>query len=126
MRGLFSASRRSKSKPSLTKVVEFSELGDFINMPVRTYSSGMVLRLAFSISTSIRPEIILMDEWMSVGDEAFRQKAEARLMRFIENAGILVFATHDFNLAKRLCNRMIFLEHGELIREEANILETHP
>ena len=126
MRGLFLGLSPKQIEAITDEVVEFSELGDFINMPVRTYSSGMVLRLAFSISTSIRPEIILMDEWMSVGDEAFRQKAEARLMRFIENAGILVFATHDFNLAKRLCNRMIFLEHGELIREEANILETHP
>ncbi len=126
MRGLFLGLSPKQIEAITDEVVEFSELGDFINMPVRTYSSGMVLRLAFSISTSICPEIILMDEWMSVGDEAFRQKAEARLMRFIENAGILVFATHDFNLAKRLCNRMIFLEHGELIREEANILETHP
>ena len=105
MRGLFLGLSPKQIEAITDEVVEFSELGDFINMPVRTYSSGMVLRLAFSISTSIRP---------------------ARLMRFIENAGILVFATHDFNLAKRLCNRMIFLEHGELIREEANILETHP
>lgn len=118
MRGLFLGLSPKQIENITDEVVEFSELGDFINMPVRTYSSGMVLRLAFSISTCLQPEILLMDEWMSVGDEAFRQKAEARLMRFIEHAGILVFATHDFDLAKRLCNRMIILEHGRIVREE--------
>ncbi|MDO4642715.1 MAG: ABC transporter ATP-binding protein [Cardiobacteriaceae bacterium] len=118
MRSLFLGLSPKQIDSITDEVVEFSELGDFINMPVRTYSSGMVLRLAFSISTSVQPEIILMDEWMSVGDESFRQKAEARLMRFINHAGILVFATHDFDLAKRLCNRMIFLEHGVMVREE--------
>lgn len=112
MRGLFLGMLPDEIDKIIDEVIEFSELGDFINLPVRTYSSGMVLRLAFSITTCVKPEILLMDEWMSVGDEQFKQKAEKRLTDFVESAGILVFATHDHDLAKRLCNRHIYLEHG--------------
>ncbi|KYJ68558.1 hypothetical protein AIY94_21465, partial [Salmonella enterica subsp. enterica serovar Typhimurium] len=90
-------------------------LGDFIKIPVRTYSSGMVLRLGFSISTAINPEILLMDEWMSVGDSDFKRKAEMRLNSFISKAGIMVMATHDDELAKSVCNKFIRLEHGEIV-----------
>ncbi|HDG1706801.1 TPA: ABC transporter ATP-binding protein, partial [Kluyvera ascorbata] len=83
-------------------------------IPVRTYSSGMILRLGFSISTAIQPEILLMDEWMSVGDESFRKKAEDRLNDLISKTGILVIATHDKNLANNICNKTILLEHGEI------------
>lgn len=114
IRGIFLGLTPGEINTVSEEIIAFSELGDFINMPVRTYSSGMVLRLAFSISTCIHPEILLMDEWMSVGDEQFRQKAEKRLLEFIDKAGILVFATHDGELAKRLCNKMVFLEHGEI------------
>lgn len=96
-------------------VIDFSELGDFINLPVRTYSSGMVMRLAFSISTSISPEILLLDEWLSVGDTDFRSKATVRLNNFIGGVDILLLATNDEALAKSLATRIIKFEHGAII-----------
>jgi lipopolysaccharide transport system ATP-binding protein len=99
-------------------IADFSDLGSFLHMPLRTYSSGMVLRLAFSISTCIEPEILLMDEWLSVGDQSFTRKAEARLLALVEKAGILVLASHDMGLIDRICNHKIYLEHGEIVRTE--------
>lgn len=117
LRGLFLGLRPKQTESLIDEIVEFSELGDFINMPVRTYSSGMVLRLAFAISTSTQPEILLMDEWMSVGDEKFKNKAEKRLEEFVDKAGILVMATHDHGLADRVCSKSIYLEHGCIIND---------
>ena len=98
----------------LDEVIEFSELGDFIEMPVRTYSSGMHLRLAFAVSTVVRPEILLMDEWLSVGDENFKLKAEARLAELVDATKILVIASHSRDLIETSCNRAIWLEHGQI------------
>ncbi|SUT99367.1 ABC transporter ATP-binding protein [Actinobacillus pleuropneumoniae] len=112
LRGLFLGLKPKDTEKLVDEIIDFSELGDFINMPVRTYSSGMVLRLAFSISTCVHPEILLMDEWMSVGDEQFKNKAEKRLTEFVDKAGILVMATHDHQLAERVCNKHVYLEHG--------------
>ncbi|MGZ8249927.1 MAG: ABC transporter ATP-binding protein [Methylomagnum sp.] len=99
-------------------IAEFSELGDFLHMPLRTYSSGMVLRLAFSICTCLEPEILLMDEWLSTGDQCFSRKAEARLLDFVDKAGILILASHDRELIERVCTRKIYLERGEIIQIE--------
>lgn len=96
----------------LDEIIEFSELGDFIDMPVRTYSNGMLLRLAFSVSTVMRPEILLMDEWLSVGDEDFKYKAEARIAELLEFTKILVIASHSRDLIMKTCNRVLYLEHG--------------
>lgn len=96
------------------EIVEFAELGDFMKMPVRTYSSGMQLRLAFAVSTIVRPEILLMDEWLSVGDENFKAKAEARLAELVSGTKILVIATHARKLLETVCNRVLWLEHGEI------------
>jgi lipopolysaccharide transport system ATP-binding protein len=96
------------------QIVEFAELGDFMEMPVRTYSSGMHLRLAFAVSTVVRPEILLMDEWLSVGDADFQHKVEARLRELVSETKILVIATHSKELVESVCNRAIWLEHGEI------------
>lgn len=96
----------------MSSIIEFSELGDFIDLPVRTYSSGMQMRLAFAISTLIRPEILLMDEWLSVGDENFRSKAENRMNEVMSSTKILVLATHSRALAENMCQKAIWLEHG--------------
>jgi len=96
------------------EIVEFSELGDFIDMPVRTYSTGMHMRLAFTISTTLRPEILLMDEWLSVGDENFQHKAEARMTDVVQSTSILVIATHSRELALKTCTRALWLEHGKI------------
>lgn len=93
-------------------IVDFSELGDFVNMPLRTYSTGMHMRLAFAVSTIMRPQILLMDEWLSVGDEGFKHKAEARLRELVQTTNILVVATHSRELLMETCNRAIWLEHG--------------
>ena len=86
-------------------------------MPVRAYSSGMHMRLAFAVSTMIEPEILLMDEWLSVGDQSFQKKAEDRLNKVIANSNILVIATHSRTLIERCCNRVIWLDHGKLIAD---------
>jgi lipopolysaccharide transport system ATP-binding protein len=96
------------------EIVEFAELGDFMAMPVRTYSSGMHLRLAFAVSTVVRPEILLMDEWLSVGDENFKHKAEARLTEMVDATKILAIASHSRELIEKVCNRVIWLEHGQV------------
>ena len=98
----------------LDELIEFSGLGEFIGMPVRTYSTGMHMRLAFAVSTMITPDILLMDEWLSVGDESFQKKAEARLNGLIERSNILVIASHSRNLIERCCNKVLWLEKGEM------------
>lgn len=98
----------------LDSIIEFTELGEFINMPVRTYSSGMHMRLAFAVSTMIRPEILLMDEWLSVGDLNFQKKAEQRLNDLIKRSSILVIASHSRQLIEKCCTRAILLENGHI------------
>ncbi|WP_312062041.1 ABC transporter ATP-binding protein [Pantoea septica] len=114
LRGGLLGRSRAEISAKLDEIVEFSELGDFVDMPVRTYSSGMHLRLAFAVSTIVRPEILLMDEWLSVGDEAFKKKAEARLTEMVQATNILVIASHSKSMLMKSCNRAIWLEHGKI------------
>jgi len=99
------------------EIAEFSGLGEFLDMPVRTYSSGMVLRLAFAVSTSVVPDILLLDEWIGAGDATFLGKAEDRLDRLVGQTGILVLATHSLSLATRVCNRALWMEHGSIMAQ---------
>lgn len=122
VRGALLGISRSVLASQLDEIIEFSELGDFIDMPVRTYSSGMHLRLAFSVSTIVRPDILLMDEWLSVGDEGFKQKAEARMTDLVHATKILVIASHSRDLILRTCNRALWLEHGK-VRMDATPME---
>ena len=108
----------SEVAPLVSEIREFSELGDYIDMPVRMYSSGMSMRLAFAISTCIAADIILMDEWLSVGDPAFREKAQQRLRRLVDQARILVLASNDERLIRDNCNRIMRLSHGKMIALE--------
>ena len=114
VRGTLLGLSKSEISEKFDEIVEFSELGDFIEMPVRTYSSGMHLRLAFAVSTVLKPEILLMDEWLSVGDESFRNKAEERLTNLVDSAKILVIATHSRELIEKTCTRAIWMEHGQV------------
>lgn len=114
IRGALLGLRRKEIERQFDEIVEFSELGEFINMPVRTYSSGMHLRLAFAVATIIRPEILLMDEWLSVGDASFNEKAEKRLNDLVQSSRILVIASHSRELIERTCNRAMWFEHGRL------------
>jgi lipopolysaccharide transport system ATP-binding protein len=98
-------------------VREFSELGEYINMPLRTYSSGMSMRLAFAISTSVTADIIVMDEWLAVGDEQFSRKAQERLHSMVDQAKILVMSSHSPDLIAANCNRVVRLDHGHILSE---------
>ena len=114
LRGALIGIMKEKMKEIIDEIIEFSDLNEFIDMPVRTYSSGMHLRLAFSVSTVIKPEILIMDEWLSVGDENFKNKADARLAKLVDSTEILVVASHSYELIKKNCNRVIWLENGEI------------
>jgi lipopolysaccharide transport system ATP-binding protein len=104
-------------RQKIDSIAEFSELGDFLNMPVRYYSAGMSLRLAFSIATAIDPEILLIDEVLSVGDLAFQEKARRRMTEMVSKAKILVMVSHDLTSLARLCQRAIWMDHGTLRAE---------
>jgi ABC-type polysaccharide/polyol phosphate transport system ATPase subunit len=95
-------------------IAEFSELGDFLNMPVRYYSAGMMVRLAFSIATAIEPEILLVDEVLSVGDLAFQNKARERMRAMMAKAHLMVVVSHDLDSLAQICNRAIWLDHGRI------------
>ncbi len=118
LRGILEGLKPSQIKARTDDIADFSELGDFLNLPIRTYSSGMMLRLAFAISTSVDADILIMDEWLSVGDVEFCTKAEKRLETLVEKASILVVASHDPGLIQRVCNRQIHLEHGRIVSDE--------
>jgi len=106
-------------------IQEFSELGDYLRLPVRTYSSGMFLRLAFAISTSIEPDIIAMDEMIGAGDARFITKAQARLSDLLRRVKILVLATHDFKIMRTLCNRVVWLHQG-VVRKVGTFNDVYP
>jgi len=114
LRGAVLGLKRHQLKVLSEHISEFTGLGNYLAVPVRTYSSGMVLRLAFSISTSVAPEILLLDEFFGVGDAEFIEKAERRLNELISKAGILVFASHSRDLIRRLCNKVLWLDKGEI------------
>src|SRR5713101_750586 len=104
----------SQIAPLADEIAEFSELGDYIHIPLRTYSSGMAMRLAFAVSTSVAADILIMDEWLSAGDAAFAVKAQARLNSLVDRVKILVLASHDETLLQKICNRIMRLDHGDV------------
>jgi lipopolysaccharide transport system ATP-binding protein len=114
IRGSLLGLTRQQIKDATDEIIAFTELGEFVDMPLRTYSSGMHLRLAFAISTTIAPEILLMDEWLSVGDENFKHKAEERMQLLADKSSILVIASHSKEHILKVCNRVIWLEHGHV------------
>lgn len=97
------------------EIVEFSELGDFINVPIKNYSSGMKARLGFSIATIVEPEILILDEVLSVGDAKFRKKSEAKIKSMMKNGITVLFVSHSLEQVKRLCDKAIILEHGKVV-----------
>jgi lipopolysaccharide transport system ATP-binding protein len=119
LRGALLGLKRSQIEAIVDEICDFSGLGDYIHMPMRTYSSGMYMRLAFAISTSMDADIVVMDEWLSAGDHSFAEKAEERLTRLIDRAKILVLASHDEDLIRRSCTKLLELNHGDMVRFEA-------
>lgn len=112
LRGALLGFSRKEISKKVDEIIGFSELDHFIDLPIRTYSSGMQLRLAFSVSTLVQPQILLMDEWLAVGDEEFQRKAESRLSEVMRKTNILVIASHSRDLIMKTCNRVLWLEHG--------------
>jgi ABC-type polysaccharide/polyol phosphate transport system ATPase subunit len=117
LRGAFMGLAPQDVELLVDEICEFSELGDYIDMPLRTYSSGMSMRLAFAISTSVTADVILMDEWLSAGDASFTAKAQKRIYDLVDQAKILVLASHSPEIIRRNCNRILLLEHGRIISE---------
>jgi lipopolysaccharide transport system ATP-binding protein len=118
LRGIMDGLRPSVIRGKVDEIADFTDLGEYLNLPVRTYSSGMMLRLAFAISTSVEADILIMDEWLSVGDAEFSVKAKQRLDELVGQASILVIATHDPALVSRICTRSIKLEHGRMVEDK--------
>jgi len=96
-------------------IAEFAGIGDYLHLPMRTYSSGMAMRLAFAIATSVKADIILMDEWLSVGDADFILKAKERLTNLVNNARLVVIASHDHSMIKDQCDTIVSMEHGKIL-----------
>ena len=116
-RGLFLGFSREEMQDKVSEIAEFTELGDYLNMPTHTYSSGMLTRLTFAVSTCIEPEILLLDEGIGAGDASFIKKADERLSKLVESAGILVLASHSEALMQRMCNKAVYLERGRVVHQ---------
>jgi len=114
LRGLINGWTEDQIAARTEEIIEFSELGEFIDMPFRSYSQGMAARLAFAIATTLDPEILLMDEWIGAGDAAFQVKAKQRMDELAERAGIIVLASHSEELLKKTCNKRLELEKGRV------------
>jgi ABC-type polysaccharide/polyol phosphate transport system ATPase subunit len=115
LRGMYLNIHPREMRARAGAIAEFTELGHYLDMPVRTYSAGMMIRLAFAISTCIPPEILVMDEWLAAGDAHFLAKAQQRMEEFVRDSSILVLASHSMPLLERWCNRAILLQQGRLV-----------
>ena len=114
IRGLFLGETRKKMLSKVDEIADFTELGEYLSMPLRTYSTGMRVRLAMGVVTSIDPEILLLDEGIGAVDADFLKKAQTRLQKLVERSGILVFASHSNEFLARLCKTAIWIDHGEI------------
>jgi ABC-2 type transport system ATP-binding protein/lipopolysaccharide transport system ATP-binding protein len=116
LRGLFLGLSRRQIDERVDDIAEFTELGEFLKLPIRTYSTGMRMRLAFAVSTSIEPDILLLDEGIGAGDAAFLEKAQRRLRDFTDKAAIIVLASHSDALVRQMCEQVVLMEHGKILR----------
>lgn len=114
VRGAVLGLNRSQLTEKIDEIAEFSGLGDYLSMPIRTYSAGMTVRLSFAISTSIKPDILLIDEVFGAGDADFMEKARQRMVHLLEQSSIVVMATHSDELLKEFCNKSLLLESGRV------------
>lgn len=104
-------------KEQFDDILEFSELGEFIDMPLKTYSSGMMMRLAFSVATIVQPEILIVDEILAVGDEAFQRKSRAKMLDLMGGGTTVLYVSHSLDQIRELCNRVIWLDHGKVVMQ---------
>lgn len=127
IRGLFLGQTIKQMKKKMDDIAEFSELGDYLSMPLRTYSTGMRVRLALGVVTSIEPEILLLDEGIGAVDAAFMAKARVRLQELVKRSGILVFASHSNDFLAQLCNSALWIDHGQIreVGPVADVVEAY-
>lgn len=116
-RGLMLGGTPKEVREKEQEIIDFAELGEFIDYPIRAYSSGMLVRLAFAISTSVKGDILLVDEVLSAGDINFQKKARHRMLNVMDNAKILVLVLHDMAAIEEICNRTILIKQGEIIAD---------
>jgi ABC-type polysaccharide/polyol phosphate transport system ATPase subunit len=114
LRGLILGLTASEIEKRIPDIAEFTELGDYLDIPVRTYSSGMMTRLTFAVATCFSPEILLMDEWIMAGDASFLAKAQHRVQSFVERANILVLASHSLQICRQWCTTAVWMDRGEI------------
>ena len=98
------------------EIIEFSELEEFMDTPIKNFSSGMYARLGFAIATIVNPDILIVDEILSVGDIHFKQKCEDRIRKILENGTTVILVSHDLNQVESMCNRVLWLEHGKMVK----------
>jgi len=115
--GLTSPALRNNNK-LIQEIIDFSGLNDVIDLPLRTYSSGMAMRLAFSIATGIKSDILVLDEWLSVGDASFSEKTRNRMNELVEESSIMLIASHSMDLLRNVCTRLVMMDHGSIISDE--------
>lgn len=118
LKGLYLNQSLKEMRDIAGEIIEFSELGDAIHQPVRTYSAGMRARLSFSIVVFSKPDILLLDEWLGVGDKSFQKKAANKMRNFVESSSITILATHNERLKSMICNRELILKNGRVIEEK--------
>ena len=108
-------------------ILDFSELGEFMDQPLRTYSSGMKARLGLAIASAVEPEILLIDEVLGVGDPQFREKSKQRILKLVESTATVVLVSHSFGLMKEICDRLVFVDRGEIVAvgEPDQIIDTY-
>jgi ABC-type polysaccharide/polyol phosphate transport system ATPase subunit len=114
LRGLILGVNAREIEEHMADIVEFTELGDYLDLPVRTYSLGMMTRLALAVTTCFAPEILLMDEWIMAGDAGFLAKAQRRVETFIQKTSIMVLASHNNEICRRWCNKAVWMDRGEV------------
>ncbi len=128
LRGRLLGMRRAEIEAAIGDIAEFTDLGDFLALPMRTYSAGMSARLAFGISTAIQHDILLIDEGIGAGDASFQDKAQKRIEGLFARTSIVLFASHSETLIGQYCNRRLELEHGKVVRlesvEKRTVIET--
>ena len=125
--GAFLGMDAGEVRRRLDDIIDFTDIGEFIDAPIRTYSMGMRARLGFSIATSVEPDVLLLDEVLGTGDQSFRDKSRQRVLELVKAAKGIVLVTHDMNWVTEFCNRAMLLEHGQIVIEgdPAEVVRTH-
>lgn len=116
-RGLLLGATPAEIEAKSQEIIDFADLGEFIDYPIKSYSSGMLVRLAFSVSTSLTGDILLLDEVVGAGDASFMAKAQRRMKELMNGSKIMVFVTHNTTLVQQVCNRVIMMEHGRIVKD---------